>query len=331
MAENLGGVWSREVLEIMVSTGEDLSADRVLRLSRGDPVSLEVLAVEDGLAEPRETVGLSLSGSSQYTRVPVTAEMQVVIPRHGYTVRTMTVTASTVRPSDEFEVELLLNAPLPSGMGASMVQMTVLAFVRDTAEVASSRTVSIRPGESSGRTTIYMTRVSTYTLSISDPVFTHAQPGDQRELEVEALDQVVSVHALMDYNNSARGEGTRYGQVEEIRSYFQERPEGFRVPAGAGFCTEEARTTFTLESRLPCLDVTDDGYTDLLDLEVIYQYLRTYQWILQGLVPKNYFLFSTELYDALSDEEVDLLIENVQGTYPRTPPICRAFQLEYCD
>ncbi len=37
------------------------------------------------------------------------------------------------------------------------------------------------------------------------------------------------------------------------------------------------------------------------------------------------------LQNPICYEEVDLLIENVQGTYPRTPPICRAFQLEYCD
>ncbi len=321
---------SVEVAELPVQYAGDLELGSMmlgLSAASGENTALRVAAVRDGRAEPVERVDLllqgetvSATGSREWEEV-----LEVWIPRNEYAVSTMTVRASAAHPADEFVVEVELNREVPAD---STVEVTVSAFAGQTDELRGRVRLSVMPGAASGSRHLILPRVGVYTLAVTSASFMlSSEWRGQEELELAAMGEPVSVHALLDYEAVSVDGWFRDLQLLWLQTrFFDQRPG---VPGGVELCTEEARTSSTLAGRLPCLDVSGDGLVDRTDMFLLWGYMNLYAQLLAGEVEKSLIADFTPLVDS-PEEMLDEVILRIQGLYPRTRRVCREFALD-CD
>ncbi len=166
-----------DTLQAQLQVGTEHDADLVLT---PDSVSLtavastaqvQLRAVDDGVAEPRERVELTVTAAGvNSTRV------WLVIPRNGYALTALHAPQET-RRSLPFTVRAVLNAVAPQTVQVEL-QMSFIG-----SGVSQTEALQILPGVSSGSVSFIPPEAGVYVISAPDAHFSNGETGDQLQLD----------------------------------------------------------------------------------------------------------------------------------------------------
>ncbi len=167
---------SDERLEVSlgVASGQEgdvrLDAERVELTARTPTVRVGWSAVSDGQAEPRESVIFRAEAAEVGS-----AEVEVVIPRHGYVLSALRVRPQEVVTRETAQVEVEVNRAVPA-----TVTVTVQAELQGT--VRWTGVLRMVAGQTTGSVEFSAQEAGVYVLTVVSAAFGSGAPGDQVDL-----------------------------------------------------------------------------------------------------------------------------------------------------